>query len=142
MLDYTKVSKIYLVCGKTDLRKGIDGLPQSSNININSILMRMRSFFFAVAAWIVLKCCTMKTTAICSFINDWTKENFIGPEPKKKFVNSVTNNFAGCLKGSVSINRKPFVLVKREFFKGFKRKTFLLIIDLSLFSPAFPFDFW
>ncbi len=31
---------------------------------------------------------------------------------------------------------------KREFFKGFKRKTFLLIIDLSLFSPAFPFDFW
>ena len=26
MLDYTKVSKIYLVCGKTDLRKGIDGL--------------------------------------------------------------------------------------------------------------------
>ena len=134
MLDYTKVSKIYLVCGKTDLRKGIDGLA--------AILMRMRSFFFAVAAWIVLKCCTMKTTAICSFINDWTKENFIGPELKKKFVNSVTNNFAGCLKGSVSINRKPFVLVKREFFKGFKRKTFLLIIDLSLFSPAFPFDFW
>lgn len=26
MLDYTKVSKIYLVCGKTDFRKGIDGL--------------------------------------------------------------------------------------------------------------------
>jgi len=70
--------------GKPICVKELMGLPQSSNININSILMRMRSFFFAVAAWIVLKCCTMKTTAICSFINDWTKENFIGPELKEE----------------------------------------------------------
>ena len=142
MLDYTKVSKIYLVCGKTDLRKGIDGLAAIIQHQYQFDPYENALFLFCGGRLDRFKCCTMKTTAICSFINDWTKENFIGPEPKKKFVNSVTNNFAGCLKGSVSINRKPFVLVKREFFKGFKRKTFLLIIDLSLFSPAFPFDFW
>lgn len=26
LVDYTKVSHIYIVCGKTDLRRGIDGL--------------------------------------------------------------------------------------------------------------------
>lgn len=26
LVDYTKVSNIYIVCGKTDLRRGIDGL--------------------------------------------------------------------------------------------------------------------
>lgn len=28
MIDYTKVKHTYLICGKTDLRKGIDGLVQ------------------------------------------------------------------------------------------------------------------
>jgi transposase len=26
LIDYTKVDRIYIVCGKTDLRRGIDGL--------------------------------------------------------------------------------------------------------------------
>ena len=26
LVDYTKVSHIYIVCGKTDMRRGIDGL--------------------------------------------------------------------------------------------------------------------
>lgn len=28
MIDFTKTAHIYLICGKTDLRKGIDGLVQ------------------------------------------------------------------------------------------------------------------
>ena len=28
MIDYTQVAHLYLICGKTDLRKGIDGLVQ------------------------------------------------------------------------------------------------------------------
>ena len=28
LVDYTQVKNIYLICGKTDLRKGIDGLAQ------------------------------------------------------------------------------------------------------------------
>jgi hypothetical protein len=27
ILDYQKVTHVFIVCGKTDLRKGIDGLP-------------------------------------------------------------------------------------------------------------------
>jgi transposase len=33
IVDYTKVPQIYLVCGKTDLRRGIDGLASLYRLN-------------------------------------------------------------------------------------------------------------
>ena len=35
IVDYTKVPQIYLVCGKTDLRRGIDGLASLVQENFN-----------------------------------------------------------------------------------------------------------
>ena len=35
IVDYTKVPQIYLVCGKTDLRRGIDGLASLVQENYN-----------------------------------------------------------------------------------------------------------
>ena len=35
IVDYTKVQQIYLVCGKTDLRRGIDGLASLVQENFN-----------------------------------------------------------------------------------------------------------
>ena len=35
IVDYTKVPQIYLVCGKTDLRRGIDGLASLVHENFN-----------------------------------------------------------------------------------------------------------
>lgn len=53
MINLCDLGQVYLVCGKTDLRKGIDGLA----CLIKVILFRARSFSFAAAEKTVLKPC-------------------------------------------------------------------------------------
>lgn len=63
MINLCDLGQVYLVCGKTDLRKGIDGLA----CLIKVILFRARSFSFAAAEKTVLKPCigTAKDIGYC-----------------------------------------------------------------------------
>ena len=63
MINLCYLGQVYLVCGKTDLRKGIDRLA----CLINLILFRARSFSFAAAEKTVLKPCigTAKDIGYC-----------------------------------------------------------------------------
>lgn len=49
MINLCDLGQVYLVCGKTDLRKGIDGLACLIKDSFNLILFRARSFSFAAA---------------------------------------------------------------------------------------------
>ena len=67
MINLCDLGQVYLVCGKTDLRKGIDGLACLIRNSFNLILFRARSFSFAAAEKTVLKPCigTAKDIGYC-----------------------------------------------------------------------------
>jgi len=46
LVDYTKVQNIFIVCGKTDLRRGIDGLAQIIQYEYNLDLYNDALFLF------------------------------------------------------------------------------------------------
>ena len=66
MINLCDLGQVYLICGKTDLRKGIDGLACLIN---NLILFRARSFSFAAAEKTVLKPCIVTAKDIGYCIN-------------------------------------------------------------------------
>jgi len=50
MIKLSDLGQVYIVCGKTDLRKGIDGLATLVKDSLNLILLAAKSSSFAAEA--------------------------------------------------------------------------------------------
>ncbi|QPQ28823.1 IS66 family insertion sequence element accessory protein TnpB [Lysinibacillus sp. JNUCC 51] len=68
--DFTSVKNIYIICGKTDMRKEIDGLATLIQDSLNSIPIAIPSSYFLEQAKIVINVCILMEMASPCFIND------------------------------------------------------------------------
>ena len=68
--DFTSVQNIYIICGKTDMRKGIDGLATliQDSFELNPIVIPF-SYFLERAKTVINVCTLMEMASLC-FIND------------------------------------------------------------------------
>ena len=62
--DFTGADKVFMACGYTDLRRGIDGLASIVNSSFHLTRLLIHFFFFAVAAEIDLKRCIGRTMGL------------------------------------------------------------------------------
>ncbi|UAC48522.1 transposase [Bacillus aquiflavi] len=107
--DYTDVKNIYIICGKTDMRKGIDGLAtliqdffelDPYGDSIFSYLPDGRKIDINV-------CISMGMASPCS-INDWTMVSYNGLKMNKQFVIYLRRSSGGCLRGYPFSSQRPF----------------------------------
>ena len=115
--DFTNVKNIYIICGKTDMRKGIDGLATLIQDSFELDPYSDAIFLFSGGGKIVINVYILMEMASPCFINDWIMESSNGQEMKMKFGSSPNKNFDGCLKDSRFINLKPFKNLKKVSFK-------------------------
>ena len=94
-LDYKQVNHLFIVCGKTNLRKGIDGLASIVQHEYQLDMYDNALFLFLWVDKIVSKCCITTKMVFFFCISDWIKENYDSQEQKKKFVGTHTNRFVG-----------------------------------------------
>ena len=115
--DYQKVDHIFIVCGKTDIRKGIDGLATIvlSSMSIIWMCTTMLFSYFVAADEIVSKCCITKKMVSFFYTSDWIKENFVGRS--KKEIHCLTHQQIRWLLEGLSIDQPKAISVgKRGIF--------------------------
>ena len=69
IIDFTKVENIFIVCGKTDMRRQIDGLAATVIQEYDMNVYDDAYFYFVVARRIVSKLCIRKVMGLFFSIN-------------------------------------------------------------------------
>ena len=89
------VRKIIIACGRTDLRKGIDGLAQLVNTRYRIRLTKIPYFSSAGTGKTASKGCYGKETASCFYIKGWKTALFPGRVPRQRRQN-LPGSSTGC----------------------------------------------
>jgi hypothetical protein len=106
--DYISVKNIYIICGKTDMRKGIDGL--ATLIQDSFELDPYGDSIFLFAGWSKdrYKCLYFDGEASPCSINVWITANSNGLKMKRKYAIFHNRSYAGSLKGYQSSSQRRF----------------------------------
>lgn len=92
MLDLRQVNQIFLVCGKTDLRKGIDGLADIVQQEFDLDPYQKSLFCFVGHVKIALKLSFGRVTASYYFTKDWKMVASSGQLIKLQYESFNPNN--------------------------------------------------
>jgi hypothetical protein len=87
LLNFTQLQQVYLVCGKTDLRKGIDGLATIVQEEFALDPFSRHCSCFAEHGKIDLKQSSGKAMALSFYTNAMNLAISNGHEPRQKSVN-------------------------------------------------------
>ncbi len=93
--DFTSVQNIYIICGKTDMRKGIDGL--ATLIQDSFELDPYSDSIFLFSGWSKdrYKCLYFDGDGFAMLINDQIMENYNGQKMKMRYANFRNKSFVG-----------------------------------------------
>lgn len=95
LIDYSKINKNYIVYGKTDMRKSIDGLTSIIQNQYNMDFFRMVFFCFVVKVEINTKHSIWRVMVLYCFTTVLKMVSSIGPEARKKFEIFSNKNLDG-----------------------------------------------
>lgn len=95
ILDYQKVAHIFIVCGKTDLRKGIDGLAAIVQYEYNLDVYDDALFLFCGGRRDRFKMLYYEKDGFLLLYKRLDQGQLRWPRSKKKFVALRTNRFDG-----------------------------------------------
>ena len=82
--DFTGADKVYIACGYTDLRRGIDGLAGIVQQQFQLDPFTNTLFLFAADAGTESKCCTGRAMDFCCCTSAWSPAVFNGRAVKRK----------------------------------------------------------
>ena len=97
--DISIAENIYIACGKTDMRKSIDGLAAMVQSQYHLDPFSKSIFLFCGGKSDRIKILMWKATVSCFFIRDWSQADSAGPEYapcslKRKLVPLVSESLA------------------------------------------------
>ena len=82
--DFTGAEKVYIACGYTDLRRGIDGLAAMVQQEFSLDPFTNTLFLFCDRRRDRIKALYWRATALCCCTSDWRGAAFNGPEMRVK----------------------------------------------------------
>ena len=95
LLDYSKVDKLFIVCGRSDLRKGIDGLARIIQHDYDMNVYENAIFLFCGTRADRFKLLYWDGDGFFSATNELRMGVWNGQEKKKRYENSHSNKSAG-----------------------------------------------
>ena len=97
--DFTGADKVYIACGYTDLRRGIDGLAAMVQQQFDLNPFTNTLFLFCGRRRIGSRHFIGKAMDLCCFTSGWNPAASNGPGRKARPERSLPNSTAGSWKG-------------------------------------------
>jgi transposase len=97
-LDLSQIGAIYIACGYTDMRRGINGLAAQVQQQFRLDPRQQAVFLFCGKRSDRFKACSETGTDLCCCTNVWRTDAINGRVPERKYSSSPSSNIAGSWK--------------------------------------------